>query len=79
MRSCGQMFDLTKNAQEAVRIQLVPDEVVGVPAADKGIPLHLDNSHTIEMTAGKLCIRIKNDADPVLLSRILSFMGELPC
>ena len=41
--------------------------------------MRLDNSHTIEVVMKDLTIRISNDADPVLLTRILRLLQETLC
>lgn len=41
--------------------------------------MHLDNSHTIEVTMKDIVIRIRNDADPLLLTRTLHLIQEALC
>ena len=41
--------------------------------------MHLDNSHTIEVTMKDVTIRISNDANPALLARTLRIIQEASC
>ena len=46
-----------------------PEEVI--PTAKS----HLDNSHTIEITIGKACVRLSNEADRTLLACVLPMLN----
>ena len=42
-------------------------------------PMHLDNSHTIEIEADGLRIRMSNDVQPVLLRTLMDVLKESIC
>ncbi len=67
--------------QDVVPIDIVPDTVPTQPLAETVQPInaYLDNSHSIEISVRDLTIRIKNDTDPVLLSRTLKLLQEFVC
>ena len=78
-RDARQATDLPAAPQEAVRINIIPDEVPAMVPPKASSPSYLDNSHMIEISAGSLRLRITNDADPELLVRILSGLGGRSC
>ena len=45
----------------------------------KNCSLYLDNSHTIEIEANGLRIRISNDIQPVLLKTLMAVLRESTC
>ena len=67
--------------QDVVPVRIIPDHVQentpapSLPMADP----HLDNSHTIEVVMRNLMIRIRNEADPVLLSKTFQLLQETLC
>ena len=70
------IHDLTCQKQDVVKVDIVPDiqppkEILSEVAS------HIDNSHTIEISLDKACIRISNDADPVLLAKTLRILGGI--
>lgn len=70
--------------QEVVKIDIVPDpESVERPPAQvpalQALPEYLDNSHKIEIVLGKICIRVGDNADPVMLQTILHALGAMSC
>lgn len=62
--------------QDVVPIDIIPDRF---PERYTTSQTHLDNSHTIEVAIKDTVIRIHNDADPVLLTRILRMIQETLC
>ena len=63
--------------EEALRVKnrrklriRVPRDAIGMPEA----PMHIDNSHAIEITFGDTHISISNGADPVLVTKTLSVL-----
>jgi hypothetical protein len=70
--------------QEVVKIDILPDpESVERPPAQvpalQALPEYLDNSHKIEIVLGKICIRVGDNADPVMLQTILHALGAVSC
>lgn len=74
-------MDLTAGNPDVVKISLVPDELpMPVSAIESPASMHLDNSHTIEMTMGGVCLKATNSIDPRLLQTVLSYLlGRQPC
>ena len=67
-------LDLTSNAkQEVVPIKIIPDVIV--PATCSADPAHA--TYAMEITAGRLVIRIGNDIDSSLLSTTLRMLGGI--
>jgi transposase-like protein len=67
--------------QDVVAVDIVPDRITehaGAPAALHA-DTYIDNSHTIEIRLKALSIRIRNDADPVLLTRTFRLLQEFTC
>ena len=62
--------------QDVVPIDIVPDQF---PEQNTASQMHLDNSHTIEVTMKDAVIRIHNNADPALLTRTLRLIQETLC
>jgi len=65
--------------QDVVPIDIVPDHPPEQYTTSQIQQMHLDNSHTIEVTMKDVTIRISNDADPVLLARTLRMIREVSC
>ena len=65
--------------QDAVPIDIVPDQFPEQNTASQMQQMHLDNSHTIEVTMKDIIIRSHNDADPILLTRTLRLIQEVLC
>ena len=40
---------------------------------------HYDNSHMVQITAGKFSVQLRNGTDPALVGQILSFLVNPPC
>lgn len=70
------VHDLTAPKQEVVKVGIIPekdlpgDMVPGFP----GTKPFLDNSHMIEISFGGYTVALCNDADPVLVSKVLSLI-----
>ena len=64
--------------QDVVPVRILPDQTTPVPLPEKA-GTNLDNSHTIEIMMKDLTIRIRNDADPVLVAHTLRIMKEAVC
>ena len=65
--------------QDVVPIDIVPDCIQEQSMASPMPQVHLDNSHTIEVSMKDIIIRIHNDADLVLLTRTLHLIRETLC
>lgn len=66
--------------QDVVPLDIVSDHLLEQHIASQMHQTNLDNSHTIEVSMNNVTIRISNDADPVLLTRILRLIrGETSC
>lgn len=61
--------------QDVVPVDIVPQQYTTSQIQQ----MHLDNSHTIEVTMKDVTVRICNDADPVLLTRTLRLIRETSC
>ena len=63
--------------QEVVRINIEPEPLqLSKPEPMQVMPAtYLDNSHTIEINAHGVSIRISNDASPILVQTVLSMIG----
>ena len=61
-------LDLTSHKQDVVQIAIEPESSPAGLIPDNGNrPMHLDNSHTIEIEADGLLIRMSNEIKPLLL------------
>lgn len=65
--------------QDVVPIDLVPDSFSEQHASSKMQETYLDNSHTIEIAVKDITIRIRNDAEPALLTRTFQILLESLC
>ena len=61
----------TDNCGRASPAGLIPD--------NGNRPMHLDNSHTIEIEADGLLIRMSNEIKPVLLKMLMDTLKESLC
>ena len=71
------IYDLTCQKQDVVKVDIVSDIQ---PPKEQHVPVvapHIDNSHTIEINFGRASIRLSNDADPVLLAKIMKTLGDI--
>ena len=73
-------FDLTSHKQDVVQIAIEPETSPAelLPHAENS-SMYLDNSHTIEIEAKGLLIRMSNDVQPVLLKLLLDALKEPLC
>ena len=73
-------FDLTSHKQDVVQIAIEPKNSPAelLPNA-RNRSMYLDNSHTIEIEAKGLLVRMSNDVQPVLLKLLLDALKEPLC
>jgi hypothetical protein len=71
--------EFPRSKQDVVSIDIVSDHLPEQHIASQVHQTNLDNSHTIEVSMNDVTIRISNDADPVLLTRILRLIREISC
>ena len=73
-------LDLTAHKQDVVQIAIEPESSPAELISDSGSgSTHLDNSHTIEIEAKGLLVRMSNDVQPVLLKLLLDALKEPLC
>ena len=73
-------LDLTSHKQDVVQIAIEPESSPAGLIPDNGNrPMHLDNSHTIEIEADGLLIRMSNEIKPVLLKMLMDTLKESLC
>ena len=73
-------LDLTSHKQDVVQIAIEPESSPAELIPDNGNrPMHLDNSHTIEIEADGLLIRMSNEIKPVLLKVLMDTLKESLC
>ena len=65
--------------QDVVPIDIVPDHIPEQHTASQMLNSNLDNPHTIEVSMKDITVRIRNDADPVLLTRTFRMLQEFSC
>ena len=73
-------LDLTSHKQDVVQIAIEPENSPEelLPHAGTG-SMYLDNSHTIEIEAKGLLIRMNNNVQPVLLKVLMNALKESLC
>ena len=70
-------LDLTSHKQDVVQIAIEPESSPAGLIPDNGNrPMHLDNSHTIEIEADGLLIRMSNEIKPLLLKMLMDTLKE---
>jgi len=73
-------LDLTSHKQDVVQIAIEPESSPAGLIPDNGNrPMHLDNSHTIEIEADGLLIRMSNEIKPLLLKMLMDTLRESLC
>ena len=72
-------FEIPHSKQDVIPIDIVSDSLPEQHIASQMHQTNLDNSHTIEVSMNDVTIRISNDADPVVLTRILCLIRETSC
>ena len=73
-------LDLTSHKQDVVQITIEPEDSPAelLPHAENS-SMYLDNSHTIEIEADGLLIRMSNEIKPVLLKMLMDTLKESLC
>ena len=73
-------LNLTSHKQDVVRIAIEPDNTPEeLVSMKRNSSLYLDNSHTIEIEANGLRIRMSNDIQPVLLKTLMDVLKGSTC
>ena len=73
-------LDLTSHKQDVVQIAIEPEtSPAELISTERNNSLYLDNSHTIEIEANGLRIRMSNDVQPVLLRTLMDVLKESVC
>ena len=73
-------LDLTSHKQDVVQIAIEPEDPLAKLIPNTGNnSMHLDNSHTIEIEAKGLLIRMSNEIQPVLLKVLMEALKEPVC
>ena len=73
-------LDLTSHKQDVVQIAIEPERFPEEVLPDSGTTsMYLDNSHTIEINAKGLLIRVNNTVQPMLLKILMEALKELLC
>ena len=73
-------LDLTSHKQDVVQIAIEPEDPLAKLIPNTGnSSMHLDNSHTIEIEAKGLLIRMSNEIQPVLLKVLMEALKEPVC
>ena len=71
-------LDLTSHKQDVVQIAIEPESSPAGLIPDNGNrPMHLDNSHTIEIEADGLLIRMSNEIKPLLLKMLMDTLFDI--
>ena len=71
------VVDLTASNPDVVQFSIIPDkpQAPAMPASMSMKPeANLDNSHTIESAVSGSYVRLKNDADPMLLQQVITIL-----
>lgn len=73
-------LDLTSHKQDVVQIAIEPERFPEEVLPDSGTTsMYLDNSHTIEINAKGLLIRVNNTVQPMLLKILMEALKEPLC
>ena len=73
-------LDLTSHKQDVVQIAIEPENPLAKLVPDsRNSSIYLDNSHTIEIEANELLIRMSNEIQPVLLKILMDALKEPLC
>ena len=73
-------LDLTSHKQDVVQIAIEPETPPAeLISTERNNSLYLDNSHTIEIEAKGLRIRMNNDIQPILLRTLMDVLKEPVC
>lgn len=71
--------EIPRLKQDVVPIDIVSDHLPEQHTASQMHQTNPDNSHTIEVSMNDVTVRISNDANPALLTRILRLIRETSC
>lgn len=72
-------LEVPRPKQDVVPIDIVPNHISKQHTASQMQKPYLDNSHTIEVAMKDITVRIRNEADPVLLTRTFHLLQEFSC
>ncbi|MDO5157213.1 MAG: IS66 family insertion sequence element accessory protein TnpB [Eubacteriales bacterium] len=73
-------LDLTSHKQDVIRIAIEPEHPPAELISDhENCSMHPDNSHTIEIEANGLLIRMSNEMKPALLKILMDMLKESLC
>ena len=73
-------LDLTSHKQDVVQIAIEPEiSPAELIPNGRNSSMHLDNSHTIEIEADGLLIRMSNEIKPLLLKMLMDTLKESLC
>ena len=75
------IYDLTASSlPDVVPISVIPENKTSHAApALQDAATHYDNSHMVQITAGKFYVQLCNGTDLALVGQILSFLVNQPC
>lgn len=74
------IHDLTASSlPDIVPVSILPEKTVHAAPAPQDAAAHHDNSPMVQLTAGKLSVRLWNGTDPALVGQILSFLVNQTC
>ena len=73
-------LDLTSHKQDVVQIAIEPEiSPAELIPNGRNSSMHLDNSHTIEIEANGIHIRVSNSVHPFLMEALLKILKEPIC
>ena len=73
-------LDLTSHKQDVVQIAIEPEQAAPAVIPDnRTASMYLDNSHTIEIEAKGIRIRMSNTVQPMLLKILMESLKEPVC
>ena len=73
-------LDLTSHKQDVVQIAIEPEQAPAAVIPDnRTASIYLDNSHTIEIEAKGIRIRMSNTVQPMLLKILMESLKEPVC
>lgn len=80
-QNAERIYDLTASSlPDVVPISVIPENKTSHAApALQDAAAHYDNSHMVQITAGKFSVQLRNGTDPALVGQILSFLVNQPC
>ncbi len=80
-QNAERIYDLTASSlPDVVPISVISENKTSHAApALQDAAAHYDNSHMVQITAGKISVQLRNGTDPALVGQILSFLVNQPC